>query len=138
MSELSGSETGARFVRACLRCVGVDLCRFSGGIESGVDSDGRRGTGDGACAARHARRAEASRLAFAAFFRCAVRRGRWIKRYWPAGCDLLAVAADFRIKRAGASVEPHVVFRGRIERFLQRAVRAWWRETGSRDSRSLL
>jgi di/tricarboxylate transporter len=33
-----------------------------------------------------------------------------------------AVASDFRIKRAGAGVEPHVVFRSWIERFLKRAV----------------
>jgi Na+/H+ antiporter NhaD/arsenite permease-like protein len=44
------------------------FCRFSRRPEPGVDSNGRCGPGDGACAARHARRAEADRLAFAPFF----------------------------------------------------------------------
>src|SRR4030095_4050436 len=53
---------------ACLRCVGVDLCRFLGRFEPGVDGDGRCGTGDGTRATRHTRRAEAGRLAPALFF----------------------------------------------------------------------
>ena len=74
-------------------------------------------------AAQHARRAQARRLAFAPFFRGTLHRGRWLERYRPARCDLLAVAADFWIKYAGASVEPGLVFGTRIERFLQRPVR---------------
>jgi uncharacterized membrane protein SirB2 len=72
----------------------------------------------------HTRRAETGRLASAPFFRCAFHRGRWVERYRPARCDLLAVAADLWINRPCASVEPHVVFGGRIECFLQRPVRA--------------
>ena len=41
----------------------------------------------------------------------------------PARSDLLTVATDLRIKRAGPSVEPHLVFCGWIKRFLKRAVR---------------
>ena len=41
----------------------------------------------------------------------------------PARCDLLTVATNLRIKCAGPSVEPHLVFCGWIKRFLKRAVR---------------
>ena len=67
--------------------------------------------------------AEAGRLASAPFFRCAVHRRRWVKRYRPARCDLLAIAADLWIKPPDASLEPYLVFRGGIEHFLKRAVR---------------
>src|SRR5438105_9971159 len=121
-------KTGARLVRACLCCVGVDLWRFLSRPEPGVDSDGWGGTCDGTRATRHARGAEAGRLASAPFFRGALHRSRWLKRYRPARCDLLAVATDLRIKRAGAGMESHLVFRGRIERFLKRAVRVGGRK----------
>ena len=62
------SKARAQFVRACLRCVSVDLCRFPRRLEPGVDSDGRCGACDGARATRHARCAQAGRLAFASFF----------------------------------------------------------------------
>ena len=113
-TELCSSKTRARFVRACLRRARVDLCRLPHRPESGVDSDGRCGTCDGARATRHARRAEAGRLAFAPFFCGALCGSRRLKRYRPARCDLFANAADLWIYHAGAGVEPGLVFRGRI------------------------
>src|SRR4051794_6766578 len=112
------SKTRARSVRACLRCVRVNLCRFSCRSELGVDSGGRCGVANGTRAARHARSALARRLAFASFFRGTLHRSRWLERYRPAKCHLLAAAADFWIKYVGASVEPGLVFGARIERFL--------------------
>ena len=76
--------------------------------------------------------------ASAPFFRCAVHRRRWVKRYRPARCDLLAIAADLWIKPPDASLEPHLVFRGWIETFSQTYRSCWWREIGSRDLRTRL
>ena len=57
-----------RFVRACLHCARVDLCRFPRWFESGVDGDGWCSARDGSGATRHAQCAEAGRLASALFF----------------------------------------------------------------------
>ena len=87
-----------------------------------MDGDGRCSARDGSGATRHTQCAEAGRLASAPFFRCAVYRRRRVKRYRPARRDLLAIAADLWIKHPRASLEPHLVFRSWIERFLKRAV----------------
>src|SRR5205823_12698617 len=118
----------AGVVRACWCCVCVDRWRSLRRPEPGVASDGCGGTCNATRATRHARGAEAGRLASAPCFRGALHRSRWLKRYRPASCDLLAVATDLRIKRAGAGMESHLVFRGRIERFLKRAVRVGGRK----------
>jgi hypothetical protein len=93
-----------------LRRVYNDFRLFSGGLESCLDGDGWRGAGDGTGATRHARCAQAGRLAFAPLFRSFVHRGRWFARHGLARCDLSALPTDLRFERDDAGVELELVF----------------------------
>ena len=108
-------------VRDRLHRVCVDLCLLYRGAESGVDGALGRGAGDGARASRHARSAQAGRLAPACIFRRAVCRRRWTERHRSARSDLSASATCLRFKRDHADMEPRMVLRSRLEYFLERS-----------------
>ena len=116
------TETRSRFICNHVHRVLVDLCLLCRWVESGMDGTLGRGAGDGARASRHARSAQAGRLALTYIFRRALCCCRWIERYRFARCDLSTFATCLRIKRDNADLEPRVVLRGRFESFLERSV----------------
>ena len=111
-----------------LRCLCVDLCLLCRWAESGVDGTGGRSSGDGARTSRHARSAQASRLALTCIFRRAVCSCRWIERYRFTRCDLSKFATRLWIKCNNAKLESRLVLHGRFEHFLKCSFRARSRE----------
>ena len=114
-----------RLEQGLFALVGVVLVSMFAGFLGGLNLAWTAMTGAAlvmVLARRDTHESEACRLASASFFRCVVRRGRWLKRHWSPRRDLLAGATDLWIKRAVRSMEPHLVFRNRIERFLKCAV----------------